>query len=158
FTATVSPVAPAAGTPTGTVQFYVDGSSFGAAVALTNGTASLSTQTLSAGQHTVSAIFTSGSGDFTGSTSTTRTQTVTRAVLTVHADNKPKAYGAALPALTVTYSGFVSGDCSTCLSGVPSVATIGTPASPVGTYPITASAGSLSAANYTFAFVDGTLT
>jgi Ca2+-binding RTX toxin-like protein len=158
FTATVSPVAPGAGTPTGNVQFYVDGSPFGGAVTLTNGAASLSTKALFAGQHSVSAVFTSGSGDFSGSTSTTLTQTVTPAVLKVHADDKSKVYGAALPALTAGVSGFVNGDTASVLSGAPALATTATTTSPVGAYPITTTPGTLCAANYTFAFVSGTLT
>ena len=39
FTATVTPVAPATGTPTGTVQFAIDGSNFGSPAALSSGTA-----------------------------------------------------------------------------------------------------------------------
>src|SRR5207249_1335103 len=35
---------------------------------------------------------------------------VTPATLIITADNKSKVYGAALPALTVSYSGFVNGD------------------------------------------------
>jgi hypothetical protein len=38
------------------------------------------------------------------------------------------------------------------------LATTATTSSPVGTYPITASAGTLTAANYAFSFVNGTLT
>ncbi len=58
FTATVSPVAPGAGTPTGTVQFKIDGTNFGAAVALSGGTAtSGATSTLTVGSHTVTAVY-----------------------------------------------------------------------------------------------------
>src|SRR4029077_11965527 len=44
------------------------------------------------------------------------------------------------------------------LSGSASPGTTATPSSPAGTYVITVTQGSLSAANYTFAFVNGTLT
>src|SRR5581483_565527 len=84
--------------------------------------------------------------------------TVTPATLTVTADNKSKAYGAALPALTASYSGFVNGDTAAALTGAPSVTTAATPDSAMGTYPITAAAGSLASPNYTFTFVNGTLT
>ena len=67
-------------------------------------------------------------------------------------------YGAALPAFTAVYSGFVNGDTSAVLRGAPSLTTTATPASPAGTYPITAASGTLSAANYTFSFVNGSLT
>ena len=36
--------------------------------------------------------------------------TVTPVALTITASNQTKAYGAALPTLTATYSGFVNGD------------------------------------------------
>jgi hypothetical protein len=61
FTATVTS---GAGTPTGSVQFVVDGSNFGTAVALTGGQAtSANTSSLTAGNHTVSANYTA-TGNF----------------------------------------------------------------------------------------------
>jgi hypothetical protein len=84
------------------------------------------------------------------------TLTVNPAALTVTADNQTKAYGAANPTLTVSYSGFVNGDTAASLTTPPTVSTTATTASPVGTYPITAS-GAVSA-NYTISYVSGTLT
>ena len=84
--------------------------------------------------------------------------TVNQAVLTVTANNASKVYGTANPAFTPSYSGFVNGDTSAVLTGSPSLTTTATAASPVGSYTITAAAGTLSAANYSFAFVNGTLT
>ena len=52
------------GTPTGVVQFQVDGSSFGSAVTLVNGVASLSDTLPTLGNHTVHAFFTDTSGSF----------------------------------------------------------------------------------------------
>ena len=43
--------------------------------------------------------------------------TINKARLTVTAENKTKVYGAALPALTVTYSGFVGSDSAASLGG-----------------------------------------
>src|SRR4029079_10129166 len=65
--------------------------------------------------------------------------TVTPAVLTVTADNQTKVSGAVNPPLTVRYSGFVNGDTATSLTIPVAVSTTATVASPVGTYPITAS-------------------
>src|SRR5205814_1284888 len=65
--------------------------------------------------------------------------TVTPALLTVTADDKTKAYGAANPALTVRYSGFVNGDTAASLTTPPTVSTTATTVSTAGTYPITAS-------------------
>ena len=57
FTATVTPVAPASTTPTGTVQFYTNGVAIGTPVALTNGVATLITAELPAGTNTVLAAY-----------------------------------------------------------------------------------------------------
>jgi YVTN family beta-propeller protein len=92
------------------------------------------------------------------STPATFSLTVTKAALTVRANSDERTFGAANPTLTALITGFVNGDTSDVVSGVASLATIATPSSGVGTYPITATQGTLSAANYTFTFVSGTLT
>ena len=84
--------------------------------------------------------------------------TVNKAVLTVTANAASMTYGGSLPMLTASYSGFVNGDGQGVLSGSPSLTTTATSGSPVGPYPIMAAQGTLSAANYTFTFVNGTLT
>jgi len=90
--------------------------------------------------------------------------TVNRATLTVTADDKGMTYGGAVPALTYSYGGFKNGDTSSTVSGAPMCATTATSGSPsgggsaAGRYPITCTAGSLAAANYTFASQPGTLT
>ncbi len=86
------------------------------------------------------------------------TLTINPAVLTVTADNAAMTYGGTLPTFTASYSGFVNGDTQGVLSGSPSLTTTATSQSPVGNYPITAAQGTLSAQNYTFVFVNGTLT
>src|SRR5439155_15574584 len=88
------------------------------------------------------------------------TLTVTRATLTVTADNKSKAYGDTNPPLTASYTGFVNGENTSVLSGAPSLSTGATTNSSVAgsPYTITATSGTLSAANYSFAFVNGSLT
>ncbi len=86
--------------------------------------------------------------------------TVGPATLTVTANNVTKAFGAAVPTLTATISGFVNGQ-TLATSGVTGQAlctTTATTTSPGGTYPITCSLGTLAASNYTFNFVAGTLT
>jgi hypothetical protein len=87
------------------------------------------------------------------------TLTVTKAVLTVTANNLSKVYGAALPTLTDTITGFVNGDTAAkAVTGAAELSTRATAKSAVGTYPITAAAGTLAAADYSFKFVAGTLT
>ncbi|PWG79273.1 MBG domain-containing protein [Pararcticibacter amylolyticus] len=83
------------------------------------------------------------------------TLTVGKAMLTITADNKSKIYGAANPALTVTYSGFVNGDTQASIT-IPSVSTPATAASAAGTYAIVASGAA--SANYEFTYAEGTLT
>lgn len=87
--------------------------------------------------------------------------TITPAPLTVTADNATKAFGAPVPTLTSTFSGFENGDtAASAISGAPQIQTAATAASDAGTYAITPAQGTLAAnnGNYTFAFVNGTLT
>ncbi len=83
--------------------------------------------------------------------------TVGQATLTVSADNYSRAYGAPNPALTASYSGFLNGDTAAVLNGSPALSTMAIQASPAGAYPITVGPGTLSATNYGFSFIDGTL-
>src|SRR5713101_3425829 len=53
FTATVSAVSPAGGTPSGTVQFYDGTTALGAPQTLTRGQATISTSSLSRGFHSI---------------------------------------------------------------------------------------------------------
>jgi len=88
----------------------------------------------------------------------TRTFAIAPAVLDVTASHKNKIYGADNPTLTVGFTGFVYGESYEVVSGNADVTTTATTASPVGDYPITPSAHSLSADNYTFTYGPGTLT
>ncbi len=88
----------------------------------------------------------------------TATADITAVQLTVTAENKTRPYGAANPTLTATITGFVNSETEAVLSGAPGLSTGADAASAVGDYTITAAIGTLSATNYTFAFVDGTLT
>jgi hypothetical protein len=82
---------------------------------------------------------------------------VNKATLKVTALNAECTYGDDIPALTVSYDGFVNGDNSSVLTTQPTVATEATPASAVGNYAITVSGGT--AANYTITeYNAGTLT
>ena len=71
FTATISAVAPGAGTPagTGTVQFKANVTNLGAAVTPVGGVATFSTSSLSPGSYTITAVY-AGDGNFNGSTGT----------------------------------------------------------------------------------------
>jgi uncharacterized repeat protein (TIGR03803 family) len=71
FTATVNPGS------TGTVQFQIDGSNVGSPVALGGNTAAYTTSTLTAGSHSIVAVY-SGDSTFAPSTSPTLTQNVAK--------------------------------------------------------------------------------
>src|SRR5208337_5215547 len=151
FTATVSPAVTGVPvpTPTGTLQFQIDGTNWGSAITLVNGAATSDPiATLTAGDHQITAIY---SGDTNYSANTTFiTQTVSKAHLTVTADNQSRTYGQNNPNLTYTISGFANGDTSSVVSGTPVLSTAASAASSVGTYPITVDVTGLSAANYDF--------
>ncbi len=69
FTATVADTSnsPDAETPIGTVQFTVDGKSFGAPVDLDGGTATITDANLPVGSHAISAMYTPGNHNFQAS-------------------------------------------------------------------------------------------
>ena len=74
FTATIAPVSPGSGTPTGTVTFD-DGSTVLGTVTLTNGTASFTTSSLAVGTHSIKAVY-AGDTNFKTSTSAVLKQVV----------------------------------------------------------------------------------
>lgn len=91
-----------------------------------------------------------------GTSSLPQLLTVTKAPLTITANNASKTYGTANPAFSVAYSGFVNGDTSSVLTTAPAITSTGGTGSAAGTYPITPSGAA--ANNYTFTYVNGTLT
>src|SRR5207244_2674076 len=150
-----TPSASGAGLPTFTASYagFVNGDTSAALTgALTVTTAATATSPV--GTYAITAAGQT-SGNYT-ITYVAGTLTVTKAALTVTADDKTKVYGAGLPTFTASYAGFVNGDTSAALTGALTVTTAATAASPVGTYAITA-AGQTSG-NYTITYVAGTLT
>ncbi|HYF12754.1 MAG TPA: PxKF domain-containing protein [Candidatus Paceibacterota bacterium] len=83
-----------------------------------------------------------------------------KAPLTVTAQNKFMQAGGPLPTFTYTVSGFLGADTlSNSTTGSASCTTPATASSPIGTYPITCTVGTLTSSNYAFTtFVAGTLT
>ena len=75
FTATVTVVAPGAGTPTGTVTFKDGATTLGTGTLNGAGVATFTTAALAAGSHYITATF-SGDGSFNGSTSSVLKQDV----------------------------------------------------------------------------------
>ena len=144
-------------TPTGTVQFLVDGISFGSPVTLSNGSATIDLLTgLQVGNHTITGIY-SGDGNY-ASNSQSSTQTVTPAALTITTLNNAKVYGAALPTLTASYTGFVNSDTSASLTSPPVLNTTATAHSPVSAGPYTIIASGASDIDYTISYVFGAVT
>jgi len=155
LTASVSPTVGGNPTPTGTVVFEIDGVPIGSSVTLVNGSAtSESLSSPDVGRHTIQVIY-SGDGFYATNTQAV-TQTVTPAMLTITADNLTKTYGAALPILTASYTGFVNGDSATSLGTPPTLSTTATSHSHTGSYAITAS-GAVDS-DYSITYVEGSLT
>ncbi len=92
---------------------------------------------------------------------TTTSWTVTKAALTVIANNANKYYGDTNPSLSATISGFVNGQTqgTAGISGGASLSTTATNQTGVGSTSIVAGQGTLAATNYDFTtFHNGTLT
>ena len=82
--------------------------------------------------------------------------TITKAALTVTADDQTKKVGDALPTLTISYDGFVNGEGISDLDDVPIASTRATKDASVGSYPIELTLGA--DRNYEIITVEGTLT
>jgi hypothetical protein len=154
LTANVSSVA---GTPSGSLTFLEASNPLTTVSLDGSGAATFTPGLLTAGSHSFTASYAGGSG-FEASDSAPAIISVAPAPLVITADNKTITFGDPLPALTYTPAGFVNGETASVLSGNPQLTTSATTSSPAGTYSITAAAGTLTAANYSFSFVNGTLT
>jgi hypothetical protein len=153
FTATVSPVAPGGGTPTGTVEFF-DGTTELDTETLDNtGTATFTTTALVAGSHAITVQYL-GDSNFSGSTSLAVTQTVNQAdtttalvggpspsvygqMVTFTATVSPVAPGGGTPTGTVAFQEG-SSVLSTETLGASGTVSFTTSALPVGSNSITA--------------------
>lgn len=83
------------------------------------------------------------------------TLTVTKAPLTVKANDCERYVGEDNPTFTLSYSGWKNGQGESVLTTKPTATCSATKNSPAGTYPIKVSGGS--AKNYSFKYVEGTL-
>lgn len=84
--------------------------------------------------------------------------TISKVVLTVTALNTSKVFNTPNPQLNYSIAGFKNNDNSGAISGVVTLTTTALTSSNEGTYPISVNASGLSANNYSFATVGGTLT
>ena len=80
---------------------------------------------------------------------------ITPAPLTITANNASMLQGAAVPPLSVNYSGFVNGDSPASLSRQPTVTTAASPTQPGRHYPIVV--GGASSPNYAINYANGIL-
>ena len=160
------------GTPT--INFAVLNQTYGAApfpVAATSNSTGAITYSVVSGPATISGstVTLTGAGSVTLKASqaadsnyiagsTNAIFTVGKPVLTVTAASQSIAFGGTLAPYTATITGFVGADTSSVVTGTASLTT--SPATPtaVGTYPVTAAIGTLAAANYSFNFVNGSVT
>jgi len=158
FTVSVTALLATNPTPTGNVQFLIDGVNFGSPIPLVNGSASIVAPRLNAGQRIVTVQYTSTGGIFDNSVSNPFTQTVNKASLTLTAQNAAKLAGEALPSFVVDYSGFIAGDnIGNSVAGIHAVSASFQAVGTAGSYAISVSTGTLVSNNYSFVFVSGTL-
>jgi hypothetical protein len=97
------------------------------------------------------------SQDFNTSSATVHLD-VQPATIIVTAADATMTYGDSVPSIGSTFGGFVNGDDGSVISGSPLCSTAATSSSSVGSYTSTCDITGLSAANYVFAEVDGTVT
>ena len=111
---------------------------------------------LNAGTQTLTARFTpTDTINYKGATSTVQI-VVSKAPLTITAEDKSRAYNVANPTFTAKYDGFVNGDTVQLLTSAGSLATTAIKTSPVGSYPVTVTGAS--STNYSITPVAGSLT
>jgi sugar lactone lactonase YvrE len=130
-------------TPQGIVQIF-DVNTAVAQASLNNSAATVSLATLSAGAHTLSAVY-RGDGLNPFATSSSASLTVTPAALIATADPQTAVYGTAVPPLTGSLTGLLPQDTGS-VSAV--FTTTAQTLSPVGVYPIVASLSGPASPNY----------
>jgi hypothetical protein len=140
---------------TGQVTF-MDGAAVLGTATIFGETASFTTSQLTVATHPITAVY-GGDTNFNGATSVVLSQVVNITILKVIANDTQRVFGQRNPAFTATITGFVAGDTQAVVMGTPSLTTTATPTSPVGIYPIIVAQGTLTAANYLFTFLNGTL-
>ena len=151
---TANPITKNYGALDPTLTFTVAGLKFSdtAATVLTGVLTRVGGETVAGGPYTITQGTLTPNGNYTISF-TGNTLTITKAALSVTADAKTKTYGAADPAFTVTYAGFVNGETSAVLGGTLAFARA--PGENVGSYLITPSGQT--SGNYAITFNTGTL-
>ena len=126
----------------------------------TVGTVTLNTTHTTAGNYASDTWSFTGTANYNNIASTTITNTITKAHLTVSANAQSKTYdGQAFTGFTATVTGFVNSETASVVSGTAAFSGAATTAVNAGTYSISVAQGTLTATNYDFtAFNAGTLT
>jgi alpha-tubulin suppressor-like RCC1 family protein len=99
-----------------------------------------------------------GSATFQAATPVAQILTVAPAMLLVTGNDVTRPQGQTNPLFLATVSGFLRGDPPSVVTGTPTLSTTANSSSPPGTYPIVVDASGMSAADYRFQAVSGTLT
>jgi hypothetical protein len=156
--------------PTGSVQFVIDGSNFGAPVTLVNGSANIGDDSLSVSgsPHAISAVYTPNSANFTGSSSIPPLeQMITPFAFAYTIANASQPYGTAanLPAdlgttistgvngqnLVITYAS--AGDTTTAHAGMYAITgTLSSGTGVISDYAVTLKSGTLTVAPFAFTY------
>ena len=114
FTATITGFG--GGAATGSVQFKDGASNIGSPVTVASGQAQYSTSALTAGSHSITAVYT-GDSNLIGSTSGALTQTVNASLSVTSVVPSSVGRGAVAFPVTINGTGFVSGSYSLTISG-----------------------------------------
>lgn len=129
--------------------------------AVSTGSSSYTPAAVNAGTYTFYAEARNTTTGCKSSSRTPVTLTISKATLTVSADNKTVTYGDAVPTLTYAITGFVNGEtAATSVTGSPALSTAYTSVTQVASSPVLISilVGNLAANNYSFSLVDGAIT
>ena len=169
---TITAAAPTVTAPEKVADFTYDGTAHAlvSGASVTNGTISYKVGT---GEYSTTVPTATAAGSYTvyykvdgnanySNVAETEVGTVVvgKATLTVTADDKEIAYGAAAPEFTYTVTGYVAEEDATAagLSGTPSITTTYNTNDPVNSYPINIAAGTLTVGdNYQLAYQAGSL-
>jgi filamentous hemagglutinin family protein len=145
----------------GNVTGFVNGQTLATATTGTAAYASPATSSSNVGNYAINGSgLTANNGNylFVQAAGNATALSILQAQLTIAANNQSKVYGAALPTLTASYTGFVNGDTSANLTTEATLSTTATASSSVASSPYAITASGASAMNYKINYTSGNLT
>jgi hypothetical protein len=163
LTATVTPSVGTATVSAGSVTFYDSSTELGKSSVNSSGIATLTGVSLTTpGKHYLIAsyggAYNSGTAEFDASLSPSAKVTIDGTTpLLITASSPSVAYGAAVPAITPSYSGFTNGDTSASLSIQPTCTTVYSATSAPGSAPATSCSGAVDP-KYEISYAAGSVT